>query len=179
MTASLLDDCVAWVTMSPRRPDLAQWAIILTATVLSDKNGPVLVVAAVVYRPGSQRLSKQFFCELSALLESLATYNFPLLIVGDMKVNLKRPSDPDRNRPTQLIQCSELIQCVSEPTHRLGGLLDVVITAMDRAPNNVKVADVGLSDHQLIPSHPLVTVDCRPQHHIHEDAQEVLEEIPA
>ena len=43
-----------------------------------------------------------------------------------------------------------MIQFVLEPTHQLGGTLDVIIAGVANKPQDVIVTDVGLSDHMMI-----------------------------
>lgn len=107
-------------------------------------------IMVAIYRPGSQRVCEQFFTELSALLESLSTFNCAILIVGDANIHLERPTDLDSQKFDQLISAFKLRQLVQEPTHNHGGLLDVVVASEDRAPDDVTVVESVLSDHKLI-----------------------------
>lgn len=102
------------------------------------------------YRPGSQRVCVQFFRDQSTLLESLATYNCAILVVGDVNLRLQQPTDPDTQRFGQPIDGSEMRQYVQELTHKRGGLLDVVIASEATAPEDLTVVESGLSDHKLI-----------------------------
>ena len=51
---------------------------------------------------------------------------------------------------TSLLEPFSVSQFVIEPTHQLGGLLDVVITGPDNTPQDLSVVDVGLSDHMFV-----------------------------
>ena len=53
---------------------------------------------AVVYRPGSQPVTAQFFDDLSALLERLVVLRLPLFVTGDFNVRL----DHDTHHAEQL-----------------------------------------------------------------------------
>ena len=55
-------------------------------------------VAAVIYRPGSVAVTGQFFVDLSDVLERLATFAEPVLLVGDVNIRLDRPDDPHTNK---------------------------------------------------------------------------------
>lgn len=112
--------------------------------------GSASLITVVIYRPGSQSVSKQFYVELATLFETLTTYNCGVLITGDLNVHLEDLGDVDSQKLAELISSFDLRQYVQAPTHDHGGLLDVVITSEQCAPPDVTVADVGLSDHKLV-----------------------------
>ena len=58
---------------------------------LASPCGPITVVA--IYRPGSAHLDQVFFQEFTLLLESIATFNSKVIIVGDLNVHLENPDD--------------------------------------------------------------------------------------
>ena len=100
----------------------------------------------VVYRPGSQPVTAQFFDDLSTLLERLVILRLPLFVTGDFNVRLDR----DTYHAEQLRSVFEafgLRICCSGPTHRAGGALDLV-AARDDVP--LSVVDVERSDHSLL-----------------------------
>ena len=47
-----------------------------------------MFVTIVVYRPGGEPASNQFFNELSAVLEQVASYSCPVVVTGDLNVQL-------------------------------------------------------------------------------------------
>ena len=49
-----------------------------------------------------------------------------------------------------LLESFALTQHATVSTHRLGGILDVVVTKSDDTPSSLQVDDIGLSDHHLI-----------------------------
>jgi len=101
---------------------------------------------AVVYRPGSQPVTEQFFDDLAALLERLAVVRVPLFVTGDFNI---RP-DRDFHHADQLrslLDAFGLTVGTSGPTHRLGGLLDLVAAAADVS---LSVDDVDCSDQSLL-----------------------------
>ena len=104
----------------------------------------------VVYHPGSIATSPKFFEELLDVLDELATFAEPVLLVGDINIRLERLVDLDVIRFTDVIAARGLINCVTGATHNLGGLLDVVMERSDLRPSRVDVIDVGLSDHRLL-----------------------------
>ena len=110
--------------------------------------GPFILVA--IYRPGSRNTCEQFFAEFASLLESLATYKCQFYVVGDLNVHLERPDDVASRKLLQILNEFDLVQRVTEPTHDLGGLLDVVIGPRDSEPCRITVDETGLSDHLLV-----------------------------
>lgn len=109
---------------------------------------PFLLV--VIYRPGSQHVTNQFFKEFAIILESLATFKSLIIVAGDVNIDLERPSDVDSQKFCQLIDEFKLRQLIGEPTHDHGGLLDVVLTSAEEGLYDVTASESGLSDHKLI-----------------------------
>ena len=127
--------------------------------------GQSRAAVAVVYRPGSQPVTAQFFDDLSTLLERLVVLRLPLFITGDFNVRLDR----DLQHAEQLRSVFEafgLQICCTGPTHRDGGILDLV-AAREVVP--LSVVDVERTDHSLLhwpvlsdqPKAPTTTVHVR------------------
>jgi hypothetical protein len=107
-------------------------------------------IAAVVYRPGSAAVSSQFFAVLGDLMDRLATFVDPTLLLGDINIRLDRSTDPLTVQLVDMLTSHGFTNRVTSATHNLGGLLDVVVTRDDLLPPSVDVLDVGLSDHHLL-----------------------------
>jgi len=100
----------------------------------------------VVYPPGSQLVTPQFFIDLSSLLGKLVVLSVPLYVTGDFNVRLDR--DTRHAEHLRLIYEPFGLQiCCSVPTHRDGGILDLV-AALENV--SVTVCDVERSDHSLL-----------------------------
>ena len=84
-------------------------------------------IALVIYRPGSEHVTQQFFEELSKLLAYLATLSAPIFITGDFNIRLDRLNDPPAIQLNELLASLGLSQQVDHPTHDLGSILDVVL----------------------------------------------------
>ena len=88
---------------------------------------------------------------------------------GHFNIRLGRADDPNL---TDLLGCNRFVNRVTAPTHRLGVMLDVVVTRQDLTAPDVEVVDVGLSDHSLLrwsassarPTPVIETFFCRPWH---------------
>ena len=104
-------------------------------------------VLLTIYRPGSRKVTGEFFDELAAVLEILVLQSCPVIVGGDLNVR----TDADTARLTDMLTAFGMVQRVTGPTHRLGGLLDVVITRDDYVPTDVCVdAPDVVSDHALV-----------------------------
>jgi len=94
--------------------------------------------------------SEQFFEEFSSTLESLITRNSQLLIIGDFNLHIENPSSSSTVRYLDILSQFGLRQHVDEPTHKLGGCLDHIITLDDQQIDELKVFPPTLSDHSVI-----------------------------
>jgi len=103
-----------------------------------------------VYRPGSKPLTDEFYKEFTTLLESLATYRCPVIILGDLNIHLERCNEVRVAELNDLLESFDLCQCVKQSTHRNGGILDVIIARQSDVMNDVKVVENGVSDHSLV-----------------------------
>ena len=115
---------------------------------LASLSGPITVVA--IYRPGSAHLDQVFFREFTLLLESIATFNSRVIIVGDLNVHLGNPDDIHAKQFTELLASFGLTQHVDSPTHNKGGILDLLITRSDCVVENLRVDPPIISDHGVI-----------------------------
>ena len=111
------------------------------------------------YRPGSSAPDASFFGEFTTILESLATFNSQLVILGDLNVHLENPGDGACITLNGILDSFSLVQHVNSPTHSAGGLLDVIITRSDCTISNPRVDPLTISDHDLIacPASPVFT----------------------
>ena len=76
--------------------------------------------------------------ELADVLDGLATFVEPLFIVGDLNVHLERHSDPSATQLIDLLADYGLSCRVNEPTHNLGGLLDVFASRDDSRDDSLR-----------------------------------------
>ena len=83
-------------------------------------------VVVVVYRPGSRRVTSAFFDDFSDLLERLATYSAPLMIVGDFNIHVDDATDTDAGTLLDILVSHGLLQNVNSATHRHGHTLDLL-----------------------------------------------------
>lgn len=117
----------------------------VTAAYIAVRRCRVAVV--VIYRPGSQPVTSEFFDELLVLLESLAVIDAPLYITGDFNIRLDRADDPHTIQLRSTFDAYGFRVSESGPTHRCGGVLDVVAA---RSTVLISTHDVDISDHVLL-----------------------------
>ena len=79
----------------------------------------------------------------------MASFASPIFVAGDLNVRFDRPNDVSTVRVNDLLSSYGATQHVNQPTHTLGGILDV-ITGDDCRPTCVDVDNPGLSDHSLV-----------------------------
>jgi Reverse transcriptase (RNA-dependent DNA polymerase) len=102
----------------------------------------------VAYRPPR---SADFFAELDDILEEVCTLPGRLLICGDFNCRSAIAFlELDSQLNSALIE-HDLVQHVTSSTHRLGGLLDLIITPV-KSPYEIAVEtrDLGISDHSMV-----------------------------
>ena len=123
----------------------------------------VKLLVIVIYRPPPAP-NNQFFDDFADMLERMASYSSPALIVGDLNLYLDAANNADTAKFESLLAASNYKQHVSVATHVGGHLLDMVLTRDELG--RVPVVDVsppgGLSDHSLI----VCQLDvCAPDHY--------------
>ena len=114
-------------------------------------SGQCTYVVVVLYRPGAAPVRQEFFDELSAVMDVLATYRDPVLFAGDFNIRLDRSDDPHAIQLRSLLDSYGFTLHPTGPTHQQGGTIDAVASLTDNGlSTGVDVIDVGLSDHSLL-----------------------------
>ena len=85
-----------------------------------------------------------------------------LLIVGDYNIHWDRVQTPTTKRLVDLLDSTNLVQHVSEPTHRDGHIIDLVVTRQDDSIVQATSVLSMLSDHMAIHVHLNVSKPPRP-----------------
>src|SRR6218665_1585411 len=80
-------------------------------------------IFAVVYRPGSAKVTAAFFDELRLLLEFLSSFAMPYVITGYLNIGFDRPEDLMTLRATQLMDTFDAVQSIKSTTQDRGGSL--------------------------------------------------------
>ena len=112
------------------------------------------VRTVALYRPPPSPANKlteaMFFEDFGRLLSSLPNKN--LLILGDFNFHCDDPGNRGTRLLMQILDSADLSQHVSEPTHRDGHTLDLVVSRSDKAVfvQSVTVENLLMSDHFLV-----------------------------
>ena len=80
-----------------------------------------------IYRPPETNVLS-FICDLTDLLESQITSPGPITILGDLNIKVNDTNDRDTINFLDFINAFGLVIQSTEPTHRLGNTLDLIIT---------------------------------------------------
>ena len=112
------------------------------------------IVIVVIYRPGSQQADTTFFEGFSDLGERVAAMSAPVIMLGDINIRIDDASLSSTSNFMDIVTGCGMQQLVTEPTHRAGHTLDVVIVH-NTTSATVVVEPPVISGHSVI----TVTVD--------------------
>ena len=104
-------------------------------------------IQVLIYRTGS--ITSAFFDEISKLLESFVTFLEPIFVVGDFNVHIER-LDPNSSQLRDIFREHDFQCCMEQPTHILGGTIDLIFSRNIDSIPTVSVKDTGISDHFLL-----------------------------
>ena len=94
-----------------------------------------------------------FLEEFSSFLEGLVLTTSALLVAGDFNFHIDEPNDCDARRFLQVLESFDLIQHVSEVTHKKGHILDLIITrSHEKLVGRCTVDNPFVSDHLVVHS---------------------------
>ena len=109
------------------------------------------IILLAIYRPGSAPVCSLFFQELVLVLEHVSTLSTYLLLAGDFNVHVERQHDPHTSSLIKIFDMFQLHNWVNEPTHALGGILDLIVSSSNLTISNCKVFPCEIfSDHSFI-----------------------------
>ena len=72
------------------------------------------------------------------------------MILGDLSIHLNAPTDAETITLTDFLQCYDMVNCVSFPTHKLGNTLDTVISTATDDRIALPWQEDFISDHHVI-----------------------------
>ena len=105
-------------------------------------SGQFADIVLVLYRPGSAAVQQLFYDELAAILDRFVVYREPIYLAGVFNIRLDRADDPHAIQFRLLIESYSLQLHNTSSTHRLGGMIDAVISRSDAGyPQTVQVVD--------------------------------------
>ncbi len=110
------------------------------------------ITCITVYRPVSSDIHKYtmstFFSEFENLLTHYILTKDELLIICDLNFHINKPDKPNVKRMIEIVDMFNLIH-VTNPTHKFGNTLDLIITKNDTKLLSHNV-DEMLSDHNIL-----------------------------
>ena len=112
------------------------------------------LLIVVVYRSGSVAVNMLFFDEFADLIERVAAFVAPIVIIGDINLHLHDPSASMMASFNDIHGGADLTQHVTGATHRAGYTLDVLIIQSD--------AIVSVTEYGVIFDHPLIIANIVP-----------------
>lgn len=123
----------------------------LEAIALRLSLGPTYIIFFAIYRPGSQMVSVKFFEELTLTLEYLLNLCDHLILVGDLNIHIEKRDDLHAIRLKEIFTLFNMANIVSEPTHLMGGTLDLIVPTDNLFIVSCSVQPSGvISDHSFI-----------------------------
>lgn len=114
---------------------------------LFELSGASPVLCALVYRP--PKYNKDFISDFSKFLAEFVPMYDCLLIVGDFNIHVCCPEKQMARAFLNVIECFNLVQCVSGPTQERGHTLDLVLTH-GLTVSNLEVCEAFFSDHMPV-----------------------------
>ena len=88
----------------------------------------VNLIFIIIYRPGSLAVNSMFFDDFADIIERVAVFAAPLVIVGDVNLHIGDVSSPSTTSFNDILAGADLVQNVTGSTHRAGHTLDILIT---------------------------------------------------
>ena len=121
------------------------------AFTISASGSSSSVAVLLIYRPGSSKVTKTFFDELTIYLEAMALYKCQLVVAGDLNIHVEDEEDGNAKQLLDLLQSFDCTQRVVGQMQVHGGTLDHVFTRSDEVIADMNVRPPGvISDHSLI-----------------------------
>ena len=103
------------------------------------------ICCCCVYRPGP--LTDDFFSDFDEFVGSIFLKYSKIIICGDLNIHLDNPKLKNTSKFLELLSSYGLVQLVSQPTHKQGHLLDVVISShkvIDPDKITIKLLDASV-----------------------------------
>ena len=120
-----------------------------TSIIISNIKPTIRVIG--LYRPPNLKKSADFSDDLALLLENYNSTPHRTVISGDFNAHMNNNSDVFAKAICSVLSDCNLKQHIAEPTHRLGNILDLVITPADgELIVKITVHDYSISDHYLV-----------------------------
>lgn len=105
-----------------------------------------------IYRsPNSKEPFSEFLTDFHTLTDHLNTFPSELIISGDFNIHVDNPTLPECSSFSTVLDCTDLVQHVHFPTHKLGHTLDLLLSRSSSSLiSNVEWTIPFISDHYAI-----------------------------
>lgn len=144
--AAIVSSNIKYRPIRPTAPSSSFESMAFTLSI-----GPSSIAILLLYRPGSETVTNEFFKELTSYMEAMALYKCQLVIAGDLNINVADNSSSAASRLRDLLTSFDCTQRVTGETQVRGGTLDHVIIRSSEAISDLFVGPPGaISDHGFI-----------------------------
>ena len=104
-----------------------------------------------LYRPGSTLVTSLFFQELASALEYVTTIGNHVIIAGDFNLHIEKTDNHQVKLFFDILESFNVSNIVNQPTHTLGGTLDLVLASSNLPVSSCIIEPSGVySDHSLV-----------------------------
>lgn len=131
--------------LSPKKLNLGGYVSFESLTV--QIQFPKAAILSVVYRRNGNATLNDFINDLTDYLCILSCLNKPLIILGDINIQLNKRSNIVTNF-SEVLDIFNLKQFIHSPTHCLGNTLDPIISSNE--VNSIEISDSAITDHFLL-----------------------------
>jgi hypothetical protein len=132
--------------LMPRRSLNCSYTSFESLNITAELDYPMTM--SVVYRPPRGDFSC-FIDEFGEMLSMLSLNSTPLIIIGDFNIDLNITSTR-ASAFLELLNMFNLNQQVTCSTHKLGGILDLIISSTNVNTIEIKNQSAAISDHYLL-----------------------------
>lgn len=132
-------------TLSPKLVNIGNYPSFESLVVQIKYPQPSII--SVIYRRDKSSTVKVFTDHFTDFLSKLSCLNKPIFIIGDFNIHLNKQSN-DVSNFLETLDIFNLKQFVTSPTHRLGNILDPIISSSH--VSSLVISDPKISDHFLL-----------------------------
>ncbi|KAG1935820.1 adhesion G protein-coupled receptor L4 [Pimephales promelas] len=110
--------------------------------------GSQSLIAAVIYRP--PKTCSSFLSDFTDFVTQLSSISPSVLLIGDFNIHIDSPEAKFTSDFLDILNCLNLTQHVTSPTHKHGHILDLVCSTPSLTIHNLSLTDLTISDHLAI-----------------------------
>lgn len=110
--------------------------------------GSQSLTAAVIYCP--PKTCPSFLSDFTDFITQLSSISPSVLLIGDFNIHIDSPAAKFTSDFLDILNCLNLTQHVTSPTHNHGHILDLVCSTPSLTIHNLSLTDLTISDHLAI-----------------------------